>query len=434
MGVDYAEPLLGTGLKAARHLPRSASRNMNTTDDKSVDMTDAVREGTRYRFSGHERILHRTSAVQGLPDLMDWFSYRRAYIVCSRTLNTRTDVVRRLAAALGERCVGITDAVGEHSPLPNVLAGAREANARDADVIVSVGGGSVMDMCKAMQLCISEQVFDRSNLLQLQMKLSADGTEVIAATRTSPRIRHIAIPTTLATSEWTPVSTPIDEETHLKARFLVMDGAPHGIVYDQELLARTPLSLLLATGIRGLDHAINTVCSTQPHPLASLLAEKAIQLYVQNLPRLRDSTDLEAFSNCQLATWYTGMGQLSVPHGFSHWMVHIVGPLASVPHSDAACVLMLAQARWLEHHASVQHGNVLRLLGRSGSFADVLDGLLADLGLPRSLQDLGLSAEQVESCIQPALDHPQVTRNNLRPITTAADLRAVMRLADRPPV
>ena len=92
---------------------------------------------------------------------------------------------------------------------------------------------------------------------------------------------------------------------------------------------------------------------------------------------------------------------------------------------------MLAQARWSERHAAVQHGNVLRLLGRSGSFADVLNELLADMGLPRSLQDLGLSAEQIESFIQPALDHPQVTRNNLRPITTAEDLRAVLRLADR---
>ncbi len=393
--------------------------------------SDAHREGTRYRFSGHERILHRTPAHEGLPDMMDWFGYRRAYIVCSRTLNTRTVVISGLASALGDRCVGITDKVGEHSPLSNVLAGAVEANALGADVIVSVGGGSVMDMVKTMQLCISEQVFDRSGLLQLQMKLSADGTEVIAATRTAPRIRQIAIPTTLATSEWTPVSTPVDEQTHLKARFLTVDGSPRGIIYDPQLLARTPLSLLLSTGIRGLDHAINTACSTQPHPFASLMAEKAIQLFIENLPRLRNSADLEAFSNCQLATWYTGMGQLSVPHGFSHWMVHIVGPLAGVPHSEAACVLMLAQARWSERQAAVQHGNVLRLLGRSGSFADVLDGLLADLGLPRSLQDLGLSAEQVEAFIQPALDHPQVTRNNLRPITTAADLRAVLHLADR---
>lgn len=400
-------------------------------DDSLAAMSHIPREGRYYRFSGHERILHRTPAHEGLPALMDWFGYRRAYIVCSRTLNTRTDAIRRIEAVLGERCVGITDKVGEHSPLSNVLTAAVEAQDLGADVIVSVGGGSVMDMCKTMQHCISEQVFDRDGLLKLQMKLSADGTEVIAATRTPPRIRQIAIPTTLATSEWTPVSTPVDEQTHLKARFLTVDGAPQGIVYDPQLLARTPLSLLLSTGIRGLDHAINTACSTQPHPLASLLAEKAIQLFIENLPRLKDSTDLEAFSNCQLAAWYTGMGQLSVPHGFSHWMVHIVGPLANVPHSEAACVLMLAQARWSERHAAIQHGNVLRLLGRSGSFADVLDALLKDLGLPRTLQDLGLSAEQVETCIQPALDHPQVTRNNLRPITTADDLRAVLRLADR---
>jgi maleylacetate reductase len=395
-----------------------------------LETTQNSREGTRYDFSGHERVLHRTPASSGLPELLDRFGYCRAFIVCSRTLNTRTDVIRRLSVALDGRCVGITDVVGEHSPLANVLAGAREAHALEADVIVSVGGGSVMDMCKTMQLCISEQVFDRGSLMQLQLKMSADGTEMLSVSCVPPRIRQIAIPTTFSTSEWTPVSTPVDEQTHLKARFLVTDGAPRGIVYDPDLLRRTPLSLLLATGIRGLDHAINTACSTQPHPLASLLAEKAIQLYVDNLPRLKDSRDLEAFSNCQLASWYTGMGQMSVPHGFSHWMVHILAPLAGVPHSEAACVLMLAQARWSESHASIQHGKLMHLLGRSGPFSEVLDGLLGGLGMPRNLQDLGISAGEIDSFIQPALEHPQVTRNNLRPIETAADLKAILHLAD----
>jgi maleylacetate reductase len=122
------------------------------------------------------------------------------------------------------------------------------------------------------------------------------------------------------------------------------------------------------------------------------------------------------------------MGQMSVPHGFSHWMVHIVGPLASVPHSEAACVLMLAQARWLEGHAVPQHDNVRRLLGRTGPFSEVLFNLLTELNMPRSLQDLGLNFDQVESFIQPALEHPQVTRNNLRPISTAADVREVLSL------
>lgn len=385
--------------------------------------------GLRYRFTGHERVLHQAQAHTALPELLDWFGYRRPFIVCSRTLNTRTDVISTLVNALGQRCCGVTDEVGEHSPLTNVLAAARQAAALHADVIVSVGGGSVMDMCKAIQLCISEQVFDREGLLKLQMRMSADGTEMLSGSTAAPRIRHIAIPTTISTSEWTPVSTPIDELTQSKARFLVPDGAPRGVIYDPALLARSPAALLLSTGVRGLDHAINTACSLHPHPFASLLAEKAIQLYVQNLPRLRDTSDLEAFTNCQLATWYTGMGQMSVPHGFSHWMVHIVGPLAGIAHSDAACVMMLAQARWLAEHTKEQHTRVLGLLGRSGSFVDVLDDLLLQLGMPRTLSDLGLSQSQAEAFIEPALKHPQVTRNNLRPIITGDDIRAVLALA-----
>ncbi|MCZ8405359.1 iron-containing alcohol dehydrogenase [Achromobacter xylosoxidans] len=385
--------------------------------------------GLRYRFNGHERVLHDARADEALPELMNTFGYRRAFIVCSRSLNTGSTVIRDLEAALGEHWVGTTDRVGEHSPLSNVLHAARQAFECRADVLVSVGGGSVMDMCKAMQLCISEQAFEREQVLTLQMHMSADHTEMLAGSNAPPRIRQIAVPTTLATSEWTPVSTPVDDLTHQKARFLVPDGGPCGIIYDPVLLARTPPSLLLSTGIRGLDHAINTACSLHPHPLASLLAEKAIQLFVENLPRLRKSDDREAFTHAQLATWYTGMGQMSVPHGFSHWMVHVVGPLGGVPHSDAACVLMLAQARWLADCAGERHARVLRLLGRVGPFADVLDDLLKQLGLPRTLADLGLTDAQIESFIAPALAHPQITKNNLRPIATEADVRAVLALA-----
>jgi maleylacetate reductase len=396
-------------------------------------MTDPSTEGFRYRFGGQERILHNVQASQALPELLRWFGKKRAFIVCSRTLNTRTDVVRSLVAALGDTCVGVTDEVGEHAPLSNVIAAARRVTEAGADVIVSVGGGSVMDMCKAIQLCVSEDVYEREGLLRLQMRMSEDGTEMLAATRAPARIRQIAIPTTLSAAEWTPVSTPIDNVTHLKARFVVPDGAPCGIIYDPALLALTSPHLLLSTGVRGLDHAINTACSLHPHPFATLLAEKAVQLYMENLPLLRNNPSREALSNCQLATWYTGMGQMSVPHGFSHWMVHIIGPLAGVPHSDAACVTMLAQARWLKDHAGSPHVRMSAILGRSEGFDEVLEAFLTGLELPCTLADLGLTEAQIESFIQPALDHPQVTRNNVRPITTEEDLRAILALAAIPP-
>jgi maleylacetate reductase len=291
-----------------------------------------------------------------------------------------------------------------------------------------------MDMCKAMQLCISENVYDRESLLKLQFVISKDGKEMLTTSTAAARIRQIAIPTTLATSEWTPVSTPIDEVTHLKARFVVPDGAPQGIIYDPEILAQTPLRLLLSTGIRGMDHAINTACSSSPHPFASLLSERAIQLFMQNLPLLKEKPSREVYTNCQLASWYTGMGQMSVPHGFSHWMVHIIGPYGGVPHSDAACVMMLAQAKWLEGWAVAQHQRVLGSLdGESRPFHVVLEELLVRLDMPTMLEDLGLDRAKLETMIEPALKHPMVTRNNIRPIRDEGTLRVVLKLAWRHP-
>ncbi|MFM0124842.1 iron-containing alcohol dehydrogenase [Paraburkholderia sp. RL18-101-BIB-B] len=384
----------------------------------------------RYRFSGHERVYHDAPAAGKLPQALDTFGYERVFIVCSRTIKTRTTIIAELTECLGDRLVGVTDEVGEHSPLSNVLNAAIAVRDLRADVIVSVGGGSVMDMCKAIQLCVSEQAYDRAALLKLQFVLSPDGTEMLSTARASARIRQIAIPTTLSTAEWTPVSTPIDDETKLKARFVVPDGSPRAVIYDPEILGQTSSSLLLSTGIRGLDHAINTACSTLPHPFAGLLAEEAVRLYMQNLPQLKSRPSRDSLTNCQLATWYTGMGQMSVPHGFSHWMVHIIGPYGGVAHSDAACVMMLAQAKWLEDWAEPQHARLRAALGEATRpFHEILAELLRKLGMPMSLRDLGLHREHVEKMIQPALEHPMVTLNNVRPIRTEQDLRNILELA-----
>ena len=387
----------------------------------------------QYRFSGHEFVLHNVRAEQELPSLLDRLGYQKVFVVCSRSLNTKTAIMEGIRASLGSRLVGLTDEVGEHSPLRNVLQAARDIRDAGADVILSVGGGSVMDMCKAIQLCISEGAYQREDLLKYQFVLSADGTEMLSTSTAAPAIRQIAIPTTLSTSEWTPVSTPVDEETSLKARFSVPAGAPVAVIYDPEILSQTPIDLLLSTGVRGLDHAVNTFCSTAPHPFTSLLTARAIKLFMENLPLLKEQPNPEAFTNCQLASWFTGMGQMSVPHGFSHWMVHIVGPYGNVPHSDAACVLMLAQAKWLEGWATEQQGRLCQLLGSRQPFHELVHEFLMRLGMPVCFEDLGLTPKKVEEMIQPALQHPMVTKNNIRRIQTEDDLRAILKLAFKNP-
>ena len=384
----------------------------------------------RFRMGGVEDAFHNVDAMEVLPVYLEDRGHKRVFIISSKTLNTKTDVVRRLEACLGDKFVGITDEVGEHSPMNNVIKAAKAVRDSKADLILAVGGGSVMDLSKFVVLAVTEGVYEKEALLELQLELKPDLSDVLYP-QTPPALRQIFIPTTMATAEWTPGGTPIIEETQLKARFIVNGGAPRAIVYDPEIAALTPEKLLLSTAVRGLDHAINTSNGLKPHPISSVLADQAIKLYIENLPLLKkDRNDRQAMSNCQLATAYSGLATMSVMHGFSHWMVHIVGPYASVGHSDAACVLMLAQAKWQEGYAVEQHARVKALLGRPDTpFHVILEELLNTLDMPTHFEDLGLDRARVMDMAPLALEHPFVTEFNLRPIKTVEDVRAVLSLA-----
>ena len=383
-----------------------------------------------FLLAGHEKILHNITASEELPREMDQQGYKKAFIVCSRTLNTKTEVIRKLEEGLGERLAAVTDKVGEHAPLGNVLEAAKLLRDSNADVIVGVGGGSVIDFCKMLQLALSEQAFTREELLQYVMQIDENDQPAFGS-KAKPAIRQILIPTTLATAEWTLGCTPVDEETHLKATFIVPSGGPQVILYDPEILSHTPQHLLISTAIRGLDHAINSRCAETPHSLTNILSQQAIKLYVENLPKVKENgADLAALDQLQLATWYAGLCQMTVMHGFSHWMVHILGPYANVSHSDAGAVLMLAQAKWLEGYAGDSHGAILKEIGREGQpLHAVLDELLDVLDMPKTLNDLNVDEEKVAEMCSLAMQHPFVTQFNVRPIKTEQDVKAVMQLA-----
>ena len=100
----------------------------------------------RYRFTGHERVLHNVQAEEGLDRVIDLFGYKRVFVVCSRTLNMRTNVIDRIRKRLGERLVGLTDEVGEHSPLSNIIKAALAV--RDSRAAESRRGAAAAD-CRA---------------------------------------------------------------------------------------------------------------------------------------------------------------------------------------------------------------------------------------------------------------------------------------------
>lgn len=386
----------------------------------------------RYLFGGHERVYHDANSMTCLPEVLDAYGYQRAFIICSRSLNTKTNFINNLVATLGDRCVGVTDKVGEHAPMHNVIDAALAAREVNADVLVAIGGGSVMDLSKLVQLCITEDCYDKGGLLAVQSHMEHDGKSfTYAGSGKIPTVKQIFLPTTMATAEWTPASTPVDEDTKQKPLFIVKGGSPETTLYDPELMALTPDYLLFSTAVRGLDHALNTRCAPVPHPLTNVLMEKAIALFIDNLPKIKaNKNNREAMNNCCLATWYAGMGQMSVTHGFSHFMVHVLAPHCDKGHSELAAVLMLANSKWIEKEAADRHGPIKNLLGRENeSFYHILSELLSVLELPRTLDNLGITDQQIEEVIPFALKHPLLAHNNLRPLDNPDQLREVMAIA-----
>ena len=82
----------------------------------------------------------------------------RAFLMVSGTLNRETDEIENIRRALGARCVGTFDAMPAHTPRAAVIAAANQARAAKADLIVTVGGGSITDGAKAVQLCLANDI------------------------------------------------------------------------------------------------------------------------------------------------------------------------------------------------------------------------------------------------------------------------------------
>jgi len=353
-------------------------------------------------------------------ELMELFGYERAFIFSSRTLDETTDVVDGIADSIGSRLVGRSHRIGEHSPIDNVIAAIAEIRDADADVIVSIGGGSVMDFGKFVQLGVTEGVKTRDDLIALRVQNHP-------ALNQRPDLRQIAIPTTFSLSEWTPAGTPVDDETGKKITLRIPDGVARGIVYDPAVVKHTPRRLALVTAIRGLDHSINTVCSTAPNDLCTVLALEATRLFGRAIPLLAAGEDTTALPMLQRASWLGGVCQMSVPHGFSHFVVHVVAPWANIGHSETACVMMLAQARWLRDEGDPRLAAVAEALGRPDVKLDViLEDLLRQVGMPTTLREIGIERAQIEDVVPHVLAHPLLTLYNLRPITTAEHVTEIL--------
>ncbi|WP_076997358.1 iron-containing alcohol dehydrogenase [Variovorax sp. KK3] len=390
-----------------------------------------------HNFASIERVVFGQGAAGVIAAEAARQNAKRVFIVASRTLRTQTGVIRAIEAELGERHAATFDGIPQHTTRSGVARATAAALAADADLVVAVGGGSVIDASKMVTLCMRHGMTDEhlEALDRMEVKLGDDGKPV-RPQFDGPVVRMIAVPSTLNGGEFNGGCLVTDERRHLKQTFFHPLMMPRTIVLDPALTLHTPESLWLGSATRALDHAIEALLSTTPTPIADAVVLDGIARMVRALPAWRaEPSSLAARADCQVASWLCSYGlssrgpQGGVMMGPSHAIGHVLGGSCGVPHYFCTPVMMPAILRWSEPATAGRQRSLAQALGRPEMAAgDAFAELVKTLGLPASLRDVGVDESQFDLIARTSMRELFI-HGNARRIAGPGDVMDILRLA-----
>lgn len=379
------------------------------------------------------------AADSAIPRAMAKLGCRRALLVVSTSLRKSTEVIDRIQAALGERCVGVWDGMPPHTPREAVLDVATAARDAGADVIVTIGGGSLTDGAKAARVALAEGIVGIDDF---------DGLHSKPNSKLLP-VKQICAPTTLSSGEYAPFAGVTDTNRRFKDAYVYFDALPGAVILDPALTARTPLALLLSTGIRAVDHCVEGLCSLHGNPLSDSTAQAALAFLVRGLRGVRaNPNDLDAHLECQLGTWKACEAMAQGPKmGASHAIGHCMGGVFDVPHGETSCVALAAVLEWNSRDAPARVLSRQALVVRAFELAGVdevqpkpgrrvyvsraaamVAGFVEELGMPRTMGEVGLRREDMPLLAEKTMGD-RLVDSNPRPIKSKEDVAEILELA-----
>jgi alcohol dehydrogenase class IV len=354
-----------------------------------------------------ERILYGARTVdEHLESEVERLNGQRVLLLAPRSLKDQSPF-QRVSAILGKRLAASFTAAFEHVPLEIVIEAVVTARRFDADLVIAMGGGSVIDAGKAVRSCLAANL-NSSQLLGSFM----ERREPLAVTL----IPQISIPTTLSGSEYTRSFSATDFEVGVKRSYTASAVASRVIMYDPTATVHTPMALWLSSGIMAIDHALEVLCGSPPHMVGDAMKLSALLALFTNLPRtLQAPDDLETRLRCQIAAWlvdHSPMRTQSLRPAtavlLSHALAYELAALCRLPYGLTACLTLPACMRLTAAKVPAvlaRQAKVARSLGivpgdardqaASNGLTDKLQTLVAELGLPTRFREVEIRHEQL---------------------------------------
>ena len=367
-----------------------------------------------------ERVHFGKAVREALGDEVDRLGAKRVFIATSKTLRNESSAISLIATTLGQKCVAIFDAIAEHSQLDGVMAAATAARAARADLLIGVGGGSIIDGLKVVQFALSEGIETLDELIARARSRAAKPAS----------IRQIAIPTTLSGAEVTQFGGATDSARGQKLGYGAAHLVPQAVIYDPALGSLTPEWLWLSSALRGVDHCCEGFLAKNVTPVYEAGLLRALSLFTVSLRRTKTAPDdLFARLDSQMAAFLACSNFARTGSGASHGIGYILGGRYGVHHGYSSCVMLPHVLRWNAPATAERQTQLSAALGRLQlSAGDAVAELIADLGLPHRLRDVGIKKEQLTAIAEEAAKNP-VVQSNPRPIAGAADLMEILRAA-----
>lgn len=334
------------------------------------------------------RVVFGAGKLASVGDEVDAIGATRALVLCTPH---QRDQAERVAELLGSRLAGIHDGAEMHVPIEGARKARELAASLKADCAVAIGGGSTIGLGKAIAL--------------------------------EAPIPIIAIPTTYAGSEMTPIYGITEaglKRTGRDARVL-----PRSVIYDPDLTMSLPLGMSLVSGMNAIAHAAEGLYAQDGNPVMSLMAEEGIRALAQGLPALVEAPqDTKARTQCLYGAWLCGTVLGHVGMALHHKLCHTLGGSFNLPHAETHTIVLPHALAYNSPAAPEAMARIAAAIGASDAPLG-LHQMARRLGVPMALRDLGLKVSDLDRACEIALANPYW---NPRPIE-AAPLRALLQRA-----
>ena len=362
-----------------------------------------------FRFKVPQNIEFGVGSLKKLPEILNESKSEHVFLISDEGL-AKLGVVKKvqdIVEADGLKCTTYLGVVS--NPTVDVVNESTKCYKESgATSIIALGGGSSMDVAKATGVLATYggKITDYEGLYKVP----------------GPIVPIIAIPTTAGTgSEVTASAVVTDEERNYKMSVISYEMLPKYAVLDPQLIMTAPASIAASCGVDALIHALEAYVSNFASPFTDAMAEKAMELIGANIRRfVANRQDEEAACAMMTGSTFAGMAFAWAKLGNVHAMSHPVSAYFHVPHGVANAVLLPTV---IEYNALSDHGRYEKIYNfirekkepakdfKPQMLIDEIKKLNADLGIPQSLSEVGVTEDKIEAMAKDAVVHPNVLAN-----------------------